>query len=166
MEIDVLLEGEGATEVEVIQIVPGVERRVIVEEFARRRGFVGEAAFLFLEDEDAPLDLGCLVTETEDAPRVHHVHRVGRIDVTIYYKGEHKSKEFSPATRIQSVLDWAVGLHGYALDPTIAPEMELALHGQETPLPKNAHIGRFVRHPDESLSLDLVRGVVPNGASR
>jgi hypothetical protein len=43
--------------------------------------------------------------------------------------------------------------------------MELALHGQTKPLPKSAHIGRYVRHPHCELDFDLIRGVVPNGAA-
>jgi hypothetical protein len=43
--------------------------------------------------------------------------------------------------------------------------MELALHGETAALPKDAHIGRYVRHPHHKLEFDLIRGIVPNGAS-
>ena len=74
-------------------------------------------------------------------------------------------RRFRPAARVQRVLDWAVGPDGFkGIDPPIVPEMELALHGTTTALPKNAHIGRFVRHHEPCLKLDLIRGVIPNGA--
>ena len=66
---------------------------------------------------------------------------------------------------MQRVLDWAFGPNGFKIDPVIAPEMELALHGKTTALPKDAHIGRYVRHPRHELEFDLIRGIVPNGAA-
>jgi hypothetical protein len=71
-----------------------------------------------------------------------------------------------PRRRIQRVLEWAVGTSGFGIDAAIAPEMELALHGQTAALPKDAHLGRYLRHPEHEVVLDLIRGVIPNGASR
>jgi hypothetical protein len=166
MDVEVFVEGEGAEEIEIIRIQAGSERRVIVEQFAERHGLpVGETV-LFAEDEDEPLDLAFVITDQADVRRPHHIHRVQRIDVTVFYKNEERSRSFSPSARVQKVLDWAVGTDGFKIDPVIAPEMELAIHGQEKPLAKNAHIGRFVVHGQHKLALDLIRGIVPNGASQ
>jgi len=165
MDVEMFVEGEGADGIEVICIKAGSPKRVIVEQFAGRHGLPVEDALLFVEDEDQSLDLAGIITEEIDVRRPHHVHRVERVDVRVFYKDAECSKSFGPSTRVQKVLDWAVSAQAFKIDPVIAPEMELALHGQEKALPKDAHIGRFVAHKQHSLSLDLIRGIVPNGYS-
>lgn len=165
MEIDVLVEGEGLTDVETIRLPHGAQGRELIAAVALKGGFPVHEALLFVEDGDEPLDLAVVVVDERMSDRVHHVHRARHIAVTVFYMAGDKSETFRPPTRVQQVLDWAVGPHGFKIDPSIAPEMELALHGQTTPLPKNAHIGRFVQHPEHKLSLDLIRGVVPNGGN-
>lgn len=164
MDIEIVVEGEGLAEVEVIRIPEGSVAREIVAAVALKCGFPTEEGHLFLEDVEEPLDLAAVITNEKTIGRVHHVHRVRQIAVTVFYQALHAEKRFSPSARVQRVLDWAVGPEGFKVDPAIAPEMELALHGQATSLPKNAHIGRYVRHPHHQLAFDLVRGVVPNGA--
>jgi hypothetical protein len=162
MEIDVLVEGEGLADVETVRLPHGAQVRELIAIVARKGGFPAEEALLFVEDGDEPLDLAVLVDELT-GERIHHVHRARQIEVTVFYMAGEKNKTFRPAARVQQVLDWAVSPKGFKIDPSIAPEMELAIHGQTTPLPKNAHIGRFVHHPEHKLALDLIRGVVPNG---
>lgn len=163
--IEVLVEGEGLTEVEIVRLPEGSIAREIVAAVATKGGFPVEEAFLFVEDCEEPLDLA-LIVENRMTDKVHHVHRTRKIDVGVFYQGRQIYRQFAPSVRVQRVLDWAVGSKGFNIDPVIAPEMELALHGETTPLPKNAHIGRYVRHPHCELALDLIRGIVPNGASR
>jgi len=165
MDIELLVEGEGLVEVETIRVPEGSAAREIVIAVAAKGHFAAEEAFLFVEDSDEPID-PVLVLDKSMAGRVHHVHRAHRIDVRVFYQGRHIDRRFGPSTRVERVLDWAVGDRGFAIDPIIAPEMELALHGQTTALPKNAHIGRYVQHPHCELAFDLIRGIVPNGASR
>lgn len=165
MEIEVILEGEGLSDVEVIRIPEGSLAREIVVAVATKSGFPAEEAVLFVEDAEEPLDLAVVVAPEKISGKIHHVHRVRKIEVEVFYQAQHKEKKFPPSARVQRVLDWAVGKDGFNIDPAIAPEMELALHGQTKPLPKNAHIGRYIRHPQCKLEFDLIRGVVPNGAS-
>lgn len=166
MEIELFVEGEGLADVEMIRIADGGPAREIVTAVAKRGRFAGEEAFLFIEDGAEPLDLEVLVTGEEARGKVHHVHRVREIEVVVFFQAQHKEKKFPPSARVQRILDWAVGKDAFNIDPSIAPEMELALHGQTKPLPKNAHIGRYIRHPHHRLDFDLIRGVVPNGASK
>lgn len=161
--IEVIVEGEGLLDIETIQLQEGSTGRQIVAAVALKGGFPVEEGFLFLEDIEAPIDLTIVIEEASVGGRVHHVHRVRRIEVAVFYQGRHIDKAFPPSARIQRVLDWAVGFDGFKIDPMIAPEMELALHGQTTALPKSAHIGRYIKHPHHELSFDLIRGVVPNG---
>jgi hypothetical protein len=165
MELEIIVEGEGLQDLETIGIPNGSEAREIVKRVAARNGFPAEEGILFLEDSSETLDLSGILTEEAVSGEVFHVHRLREIDVVVYYKEDKKEHKYPPSTRIQRVLDWAVGPDGFNIDKTIAPEMELALHGQTTALPKNAHIGRYLRHPDHELAFDLIRGIVPNGGN-
>lgn len=165
MEIEIFVEGEGLIGVEAIRVPTGSAGREIVVAIAARGGFPVEEGLLFVEDCDEPLDLVVILTE-EASTKVHHVHRVRHIEVSVFYQEGHLNHQFSPSTRVQRVLDWAVGPNGFKIDATVAPEMELALHEGTTALPKDAHIGRYIHHPDHRLAFDLIRGVVPNGALR
>jgi hypothetical protein len=164
MEIEILVEGEGLVDVESIRVPAGTAAREIVAIVAGKGGFAVEEALLFAEDGDEPVDLTVIIDE-RFVGKVHHVHRARRVEVVVFYKEKDHERQFSPSARVQRVLDWAVGPEGFKIDPAIAPEMELALHDQTKALPKSAHIGRFVHHGVHRLELDLIRGVVPNGAS-
>lgn len=166
MDIELLVEGEGIADVETIRIPEGSAGREIVAAVALKGGFPAEEGILFVEDVEEPIDLTLVIAEDKCRGTVHHVHRARHVEVSVFYQGHHKGKRFSPSARVQRVLDWAVGPQGLNIDRAIAPEMELALHGSTTALPRNAHIGRFVRHPHHELALDLIRGIVPNGALR
>ena len=165
VEIEILVEGEGLAELAAIRIPRGSSASAIIVAVAAKGAFPAEEAILLLEDSDVPLDPSIVIIEEEVSGKVHHVHRAHKIEVGVYYQARKITRHFSPSTRVQRVLDWAVGPDGFKIDPTIAPEMELALHGQTAPLPKAAHIGRYIRHPHCELDFDLIRGVVPNGAS-
>jgi hypothetical protein len=166
MSIQILVEGEGLKDVAVVELPIGSTARQIVVAAAAKGGFPAEEAVLFLEDGDEPLDLAVVLLEEVHAGKVHHVHRVRHIEVVVFYKERTIERRFRPSARVQRVLDWAVGPEGFKnIDPPIIPEMELALHKSTTALPKNAHIGRYVHHHQHRLELDLIRGVIPNGAS-
>lgn len=164
MSVNVLIEAEGLPEVQVVSFAEGTPARAVLERVATLSGRSSETALLFVEDEDSPVDIESSRVDETWSRVVHHVHRTGRIAVLVHYNGAQREHPFSPSTRVQRVLDWAVGPSGFALDPVIAPEMDLALHGQTDPLPRDAHIGRYVEHPHTALELDLIRGVVANGS--
>jgi hypothetical protein len=175
MEVDVtsielMVEGEGLADVEIVRIPQGGTAREIVAAVALKGGFPAGEAVLLVEDSDVPVDLALVVTEDIAGGKIHHVHRTKRIAVKVFYKHLEKEKHFPPSARVQLVLDWAVSKDGFNIDAAIAPDMELALHDEKIPddqkkaLPKSAHIGRYVHHPHHCLDLDLIRGKVPNGA--
>jgi hypothetical protein len=165
-DIEVMVEGEGLADLEIIQLSQGSTAREIVAAVALKGGFPGEEAILLIEDSDEPVDLAIVLTEDAIGGKVHHVHRTRKVAATVFYNRREKEKDFSPSARIQRVLDWAVSKDCFNIDPVIAPDMELALHDQTTALPKNAHVGRYVHHPHHCLALDLIRGKVPNGSGR
>lgn len=160
--IEIFIEGEGLSAIESISIPAGGTHRQIVLFVAEKSGFPAEEGLLFLEDSEGALDLDVPVTRGSSG-KVHHVHRAHQIEVTVFYQDRKATAKFSPSTRVQRVLDWVVGPTALSIDAAVAPEMELALHGSPEALPKAAHIGRYVHHPDHRLEFDLIRGVVPNG---
>jgi hypothetical protein len=162
MNTQILVDGEGLRDLEVIIVPHGRTAREIVIAVGEKTGISAGETILFVEDFDEPVDLETAI-ENLKPQYVHHVHRVRSIQASVFYQGLMKEKAFSPSTRVQVVLEWAVGPEGFMIDPAIAPEMELALHGQTVELPKQAHIGRYVQHPKKELALDLIRGIVPNG---
>jgi hypothetical protein len=164
VSLEILVEGEGLADVEILLIAEGASAQEVVSGVAAKGAFADAEAVLFVEDGDEPLDLATTVVDEAFRGRVHHVHRLRRVTAVVSYKEQQIERQFSPSTRVQRVLDWAVGRGGFNIDPSIAPEMELALQGTEKALPKSAHIGRFAHHPHHELKLDLIRGVVPNGA--
>jgi hypothetical protein len=164
MEIEIMTEGEGLVDVEALKVSHGGSLNEVIAIVAKRGGYAGEEAFIFVEDEDQPLDITIAVVTADSAKRVHHVHRLKEIEVVVFYGGQQISHKFAPSARVQKVLRWAVGPRGFKnIDPAIVPEMELTIHGQTESLPHKAHIGRFVKHPHGALKLDLTRPVIPNG---
>lgn len=163
MDIEIMVEGEGLADVESVKIPEGSPAREIVAAVAAKGGFRVEEGLLFVEDVEGPIDLAAVIVAESVRSTVHHVHRARMIEVTVFYQDREIGKRFPPSARVLRVLDWAVSPEGFNIDSAIAPEMELALHGQTKPLPKNAHIGRYVKHPHDEVAFDLIRGVVPNG---
>ncbi|MFZ0943590.1 MAG: hypothetical protein WB930_02585 [Syntrophobacteraceae bacterium] len=163
MHARILVDGEGLRDLEVVIVPHGGTARDVVIAVGKKTGISTEEGVLFIEDVDEPVDLD-FVIENLKPHHVHHVHRARSIATSVFYQGLTKVKAFSPSTRVQVILEWAVGPEGFKIDPAIAPEMELTLHGQTVELSKQAHIGRYVQHPKNELALDLIRGIVPNGS--
>ncbi|WP_406867710.1 hypothetical protein [Paraburkholderia fungorum] len=162
MVIEILVDGEGFTDVELIEIEDDAPMLRIVEFVAARKGEDAALFALFVEDMDEPCD------PTQPVPHhhrkhVHHVHRHKRIEVTVDYGGETIERTYPPSATVKSVLKWAIGPEGFKIEPSYAAEMQLGLPGSTTPLPDMAHIGRFVQGHEHKLVLTLMRGVIPNG---
>jgi hypothetical protein len=166
MTIDLLTDGEGFKDVELIRVSPGTSALSVVHDIALKSGFGADEVYLFVEDEDLPIEIKGLLVDESFRGRLHHIHRALHVEALIFYKERHVKRRFSPATRLQRILDWAVSPSELNIDPLIAPEMELAIPGIETPLPKTSHLGRYVHHPCGEVKFDLIRGIIPNGASR
>ena len=162
MDIDVLVDGEGIPEIEIIQIDEDAPLARAVEVIAERAGENASTYLVFVENEDEPCDTSQPVPP-HHRRRVHHIHRHHRIDVGVGYSGEQVTRAFSPSSTVRRVLDWAIGPEGLNIDPSFAAEMRLALPGSQSPLPDSAHIGCFAKGPGHALELTLLRGVIPNG---
>ncbi|MER9243459.1 hypothetical protein [Mesorhizobium sp. M0633] len=91
------------------------------------------------------------------------VHRCRHVTVQVNYDGDTKSREFSPAITLLRVLQWAVSKHGFNLDDNAAAKANLMLPSADQPLPKDAMLGTYVKHPGCSLTLDLTLKDFTNG---
>ena len=160
--LDIVFEGEGLLSVEVIRLARGEALRAIVACAANKGGFPLEEALLFIEDEPQPVELEIIVTDEYPHRRKHHVHRTRSIEVIVHYMSRSAHRQYPPSARVETVLAWA--LREFSIDPAIAPEFELALAGSTEELPSSRHIGSLIRHPCGRVEMNLIRGVIPNGA--
>jgi hypothetical protein len=92
-----------------------------------------------------------------------HGHRCRKVLVTVHWNHLTKEHEFAPAAHIHRVLLWAISKKGFNLDDTAKAKANLILPGADEPLPKDAVIGRFVKHGDCVLTLELTLKDFANG---
>ena len=88
-------------------------------------------------------------------------HGNSEITVTVNYQEQTKSHDFGRGAKVSDVLLWAIG--AFSIDDTIATEMELALEGSKDELPGSKPLASLARG-SSTLSLDLIRGDIANGA--
>jgi hypothetical protein len=160
--LEIIFEGEGLVAVEVIRLARGEAVRAIVACAASKGGFPFEEALLFIEDEPQSVALETIVSDEYPHRRKHHVHRTRSIEVIVHYMSRSAHRQYPPSARVETVLAWA--LREFSIDPAIAPEFELALAGSTDELPGSRHIGGLIRHPCGRVEMNLIRGVIPNGA--
>ena len=92
-----------------------------------------------------------------------HGHRCRKVLVKVHWSHLTKEHDFSPAAHIHRVLLWAISKNGFDLDDTAKAKANLILPGTDEPLPKDAVIGRFVKHGDCVLTLELTLKDFTNG---
>ena len=119
-------------------------------------GAVGDVQ-VWAEDADEPLAADATVAMLADRD-VAAVHvGTGQITVTVTYNGQTKSESFGPGTKIDKVLDWAVGRGGFNVPVGDRDDLVLRVSGTTDPLDPDTHIGTLV-NKGEKLALDLVPG--------
>lgn len=91
------------------------------------------------------------------------LHRCVKVAVKIRYEHQTKPHEFPPSATVFRVLQWAIGKKGFNLDDTAKAKANLMLPGADAPLPKDAMIGRYVKHGQCELVLDLTLKDFTNG---
>jgi hypothetical protein len=88
----------------------------------------------------------------------------GTIAVTMHYQGKKEEKHFSPSATVEEVLDWALALKEFGIDPAMVNEFQLARLGLKDELPLGDHLGKIAAGA-KAIELDLVRGDIANGAA-
>ena len=145
----------------VVEVESGHGLIVIVEAVAAQLGCVAEEIILVRDGEADVLAATLIVDVDFPHQRRHHAHHVRDVQVKIYYQASEYERPFRPYSTIEDVLTWAIKVFG--IDPNMATEFELERHGQKGELPGAEHVGHVAEHR-HTLALDLVRGVIANGA--
>lgn len=153
--IRVALEREGSEEIIEIEI----DEEADLPAHVRKHCGIGIGVHLFERDCDEPLTGN--VPGRRHLRLLAHPHRT--IEVTVNYDHRHETRAFAPSATVFKVLQWAVGKHGYKLDPSIAAKANLILPGADQPLPRDRTIGSYTRHGEKCLVVDLTLKDFTNG---
>lgn len=157
--IEIFFAVEGHAAHRKAQVHPAITVREFVE-ITKTTAGVAELVAVYLEDAQDPLGDELVVAEQltiEFAPL--HVATHGKIKTTVRYQSKEIHREFSPATRIETVTRWAAGPHGFKLqgDPS---DYQLKHDGHI--LSPDDHLGQ-VAHGKKHVTLELVFKEKPQG---
>jgi hypothetical protein len=130
------VEFEGRLEVFELEHGPDFRVEVLVEAIRTRLG-VGEDVILFIRETEREFR-----GEIEEYGAVLVGHRCRRILVEVGYEHLTKPHEFVPSLTVFHVLQWAIGKHGFNLDPTARSKANLIVPGAAAPLPREDVIGK------------------------
>lgn len=107
---------------------------------------IKEEELIFIENQDEVTELSITVEELVviAGPNPHiHRHRCRSVEVEVFYNGVTHTHRFSPATRLEKVVAWAV--KAYDINPVDAVDMTLHRPGDETDLDVAVHIGSLLQ---------------------
>ena len=155
-KIRVEVEIEDRQETKVIE-VEGGSLAVVLREVRALAAL--EDAHVFERDKDEPI--GVEIEKKKVLSVV--VHRCKKVRVKVNYDHLTKEHEFPPSATVFRVLHWAISKKAFNLDDTAKAKANLMLPGANDPLPKDAVIGRFVKHGDCDLTLELTLKDFTNG---
>jgi hypothetical protein len=159
-DIDIFVQGEGLSRISLIRIKQDATLEDLVAAAIAQgayHGINGHECLVSLEEADEPLTPGVTLTSAGIGHRSRvHLHRCRKVDVTVSFNGQQKSRAFSPAATIAWVTKWAVGKQGFDLDEVDAAEHVLQLSGTSIRPDEDAHLGTLVHNPSCVASFDLV----------
>lgn len=117
-----------------------------------------EDIFVFEKDKDE--ELNNIEGRSAISIVIHHCKRV-----TVHVNFEHRTETetFPPSATVFRVLRWAIGKKAFNLDDTARAKANLILPDQESPLPRDDAIGKYVSDDNCSLTLDLTLRDFTNG---
>ncbi|HVU19486.1 MAG TPA: hypothetical protein VHE09_02070 [Rhizomicrobium sp.] len=156
--IEILLQGEAIPDIQVVVIEAKQAKahHVIAKAAEHRKGPVEGEFFVFIEDEEAPLDPDCVLPEPSHGhPLRLHVHRCRAIAVAVTFNGETVNHRFGPGTTVETVKKWAA-LKGFHMTPQDAAEHALQISGTTTRPEPDTHIGTLAAAGECALRFDLV----------
>jgi hypothetical protein len=119
-----------------------------------------EELILFRDGESNPVPAAAVIGPRYPHRHRHHVHRANDVEVIVHYQADSYRRPFKRFQTVEATLDWAIS--AFNIDPTMAPEFELARAGTKEELSLTEHIGHLAGR-DHCIELDLVRGDIANG---
>jgi hypothetical protein len=145
----------------IVELGLGSRVVAILELVAAERNCSVSELMLIRDGDDKHITDIVLVETGYPHHRRHHVHHIGEVKVTVFYQAGEHHHDFVRQASVEEVLTWAIGV--FKIDPAMASEFELALHGKTEQLAGSEHVGHLAgRHRE--LALDLVRGDIANGS--
>ncbi|HUN96102.1 MAG TPA: hypothetical protein VMU69_07665 [Bradyrhizobium sp.] len=176
-DIELFLHAQGMTPQAVTASPEDTLRKVLLRAAIIPEGkdevlvFVGECEEALKEasdiedgvDEHEPIDIDLTLDVLEIHRHRHvHYHRCHHIAVEVNFGGKTKRHEFSPATTIAVVTQWARKKFPN-LDPAAAAEYVLQIAGTATQPRPSEHLGEVVSAGTCSIGFDLVKEITPQG---
>jgi hypothetical protein len=153
--IDVFYQGEGLTEIEHIEFPKDEAFAALKIHLAKKHGW-SEDIFIFMEDEDEPVDEKKHVHHCAGPAGVKvHVHRCHKVEVKVTFNGETEPHKFSPSATVNRVKRWAAEKK-FGMSPEEAGEHVLQLTGSDVRPDPNTHIGTLVTTHRCEVNFDLV----------
>lgn len=159
--VEIFVQGEGVPEIQLVRVPrDGTVRDVIKAVRANTAGGTSlpgadEEIVVFLEDSERELGLDARLREAGVGHRHRlHCHRCRRIEVSVSFNGESRSRSFPPSQTVAKVKRWADDQFG--LKGVDATEHALQVCGTGSRPDEDVHIGALVRHPSCKLCFDLV----------
>jgi hypothetical protein len=105
-------------------------------------GVEGGEVTVSIEDGDDEIDVSLTFEQARIGDRSHVFRgRRKRVEVDVSFNAEHRERTFAPSAKVERVLKWAVGNHGFNLSKADAAEHTLTLSGDNTIPPLDAHLG-------------------------
>lgn len=145
---------------------PGIEKIEIIEDVDLNSQFsdhitLGEGDFVFVDEQDVPIDYSIVISEIEISPHNSHHHHVHRhpcreISTTVSYNGRPVTITVRPNSRVGQVLDDAIAR--FEIDPVSGADLVLRLLGSTDDLSNSRFIGELVPRGSCSLELNLLAG--------
>jgi hypothetical protein len=120
---------------------------------------IDEKIHIFERDRDEPLVGNC--EGRRHLRLIAHPHRT--IALEVRYEHHQRKHDFAPSATVFKALQWAVGKHGYDLDPTNAAKANLILPGADQPMPRDRTLGSFTKDGADFLVVDLTLKDFTNG---
>ncbi len=118
-DIEIFVQGEGRPTISLIRVKQDATiEELVVAAIAQGAYHVtnGDQCLVSLEEADEPFTPGVTLTSAGIHHRSRvHLHRCRKIEVTVSFNGQDKSRAFSPAATIARVTKWAVGKRGFDL---------------------------------------------------
>ena len=153
----VMVEIQGKAQPVTIE-VPEARLEAVLQAVRTHAG-LGDGAHVFERDKDDELD-----TSLEGRTGISVIaHQCKRIDVHVRFEEKVLDEKFPPSATVLRVIRWAVGKKAFNLDSDRQAKANLMLPNADSPLPKDASIGRFVDGSSCTVVLDLTLKDFTNG---
>jgi hypothetical protein len=125
-DIEIFVQAEGRHTISLIQVKQDAATEALAAAAIVQEAYPvadGHAYLVSLEEADELLTPGVMPTTAGTGHRSRvHLPRCRKIQVTVSFNGQEKSRAFSPAATIGRVTQWAVGKRSFDLDDIDAAE--------------------------------------------